>query len=86
MEFKIILKTRYLFDISTLQEEDGSKVRIYSVHASPVEDHFIISAGNDQFVRLYDRRNMAGTVKKFCPSHLVRFFRNIGTYLYYFLA
>lgn len=53
-----------------VQEEDGSKVRIYSVHASPVEDHFIISAGNDQFVRLYDRRNMAGTVKKFCPSHL----------------
>ena len=41
------------------------------MHASPVEEHFIVTAGNDQFVRLYDRRNMSGSVKKFCPQHLV---------------
>jgi len=53
-----------------VQEEDGTRVRIYSVHASPVDDHYIVSAGNDQFVRLYDRRNMSSSLKKFCPSHL----------------
>ena len=59
------------------QEEDGTKIRIYSVHASPVEDHLIVSAGNDQFVRLYDRRNMTNSIKKFCPSHLVSTYLNV---------
>ena len=57
------------------QQENESTVRIYSVHASPVKDHLIVSAGSDQFVRLYDRRRVSITdpqpLQKLCPHQLV---------------
>ena len=56
------------------KKEDEATVRIYSVHANPVENHYLVSAGSDKFVRLYDLRNVSSTntqpVRKFCPSQL----------------
>ena len=56
------------------KEENERPVGIFSVHANPVEDHFIISAGSDQFVRLFDRRYASMShpepVQKFCPQKL----------------
>lgn len=57
------------------QKENNMLVRIYSVHANPADDNYLISAGNDQFVRLYDRRAMSQSdpqpLRKLCPHHLV---------------
>ena len=39
-----------------LQKENERSVGIFSVHANPIADHLIISAGSDQYVRLFDRR------------------------------
>ena len=57
-----------------VQKENDKSIGIFSVHASPVEDHFIITAGSDQYVRLFDRRYVSPTnptpVQKFCPQKL----------------
>lgn len=61
------------------QKENDMTVRIYSVHANPVDDQILVSAGNDQFMRLYDRRKMTEPFGKFCPHHLVLlFFQNLN--------
>ena len=52
-------------------------VSLYSVHANPANDFYICTAGKDSYVHVFDRRTMSDLnqtpVKKFCPSHLVRF-------------
>ena len=57
------------------QMENESTVRIYSVHSSPVDDQLIVSAGSDQYIRLYDRRKVSTSspqpLQKFCPHQLV---------------
>lgn len=59
-----------------VQKEDGKLVPIYSVHSNPADEHLLVSAGSDQFIRLYDRRfasqSSPDPMAKFCPSHLVR--------------
>ena len=57
-----------------LQKENERSVGIFSVHANPVADHLIISAGSDQYVRLFDRRyaslSNSEPVQKFSPRKL----------------
>ncbi len=55
----------------TQKSENDITVSIYSVHASPVEDHLLVTAGDDKFVRLYDMRKMNNHLQKFCPRYLV---------------
>ena len=49
----------------------------FSVHANPVLNHLVATAGSDQFVRLFDRRYLSQENPKpfqtFVPRHLVWF-------------
>lgn len=57
------------------QTENGKKVPIYSIDSHPKDDNIFCTSGRDQYVRIYDRRNISpirhDPVKKFCPHHLV---------------
>lgn len=55
-------------------EKNERPVPIYSVHANPVLNHLVATAGSDQFVRLFDRRYLSQENSKpfqtFVPRHL----------------
>eukprot|EP01112_Ceratiomyxa_fruticulosa_P000038 TRINITY_DN1002_c0_g1_i1.p1 TRINITY_DN1002_c0_g1~~TRINITY_DN1002_c0_g1_i1.p1 ORF type:complete len:552 (+),score=89.61 TRINITY_DN1002_c0_g1_i1:477-2132(+) len=47
-------------------------VDLYSVDWNKIDSNYLITAGGDPFVRLYDRRNMTECLKKFHPYHNIR--------------
>jgi len=47
-------------------------VDLYSVDWNKMDSHYLITAGGDPFIRLYDRRNMTEYVKKFHPHQNIR--------------
>ncbi|XP_054261901.1 DDB1- and CUL4-associated factor 8-like isoform X2 [Macrosteles quadrilineatus] len=58
----------------TIVKEASKKVGLYSIQSNPAfSDEFIVT-GEDQYIRLYDRRKISNGVplKKFCPVHLLK--------------
>jgi len=55
-------------------KEGTNKVGLYSIHSNPVCSHEFIVTGEDQFIRLYDKRKVSEgvTLNKFCPVHLLK--------------
>ncbi|GAB0094585.1 DDB1- and CUL4-associated factor 8 [Sergentomyia squamirostris] len=45
------------------------RVPLYSISSHPIDQEFCV-AGRDQFVRVYDRRNMKNALKILSPEHL----------------
>lgn len=54
------------------------KYPLYSIACHPLDSNQFCVGGQDQFVRVYDRRSAKSTVKEICPEHLihVRLFEN----------
>lgn len=54
-------------------KEKEQKMGLYSIHSNPVCSNEFIVTGEDQFIRLYDKRKVSqgDPVKKFCPQNLV---------------
>lgn len=48
-----------------------TKVPLYSIHTHPYDPQFCV-CGRDQFVRVYDRRNLSQTLRKMAPEHLLK--------------
>lgn len=54
-------------------KEKEQKMGLYSIHSNPVCSNEFIVTGEDQFIRLYDKRKVSqgDPLKKFCPQNLV---------------
>nr|CAD7260881.1 unnamed protein product [Timema shepardi] len=53
-------------------KEGERKISLYSIHSNPLNSNEFCVSGRDNFIRVYDRRNVSSVAKKFCPQHLVR--------------
>ena len=57
----------------------------YTVHANPCDDNYLVTAGRDPHVRMYDRRFASEEnnkpIKKYCPHHLVSIFSTFYNYI-----
>lgn len=49
---------------------NNRRMALYSISSHPLKNEFCVS-GRDQFVRVYDRRNLKSVSKTFCPPHLL---------------
>lgn len=63
------IRSRVMSKLVTVKEKK-SKIPLFSISAHPVLNYFCV-AGRDQFVRVYDRRNLKEVNRKFCPKHLM---------------
>uniref|UniRef100_A0A0A9Z2F7 DDB1-and CUL4-associated factor 8 n=1 Tax=Lygus hesperus TaxID=30085 RepID=A0A0A9Z2F7_LYGHE len=53
--------------------ENKRKISLYSIHANPMTGNEFVVAGNDYYVRIFDRRHISGNgiaEIKFKPSHM----------------
>ena len=59
----------------------------YTVHANPCDDNYLVTAGRDPHVRMYDRRFASEEnnkpIKKYCPHHLVSIFSTFHNCIYW---
>lgn len=53
---------------------NNRRMALYSISSHPLKNEFCVS-GRDQFVRVYDRRNLKNVMKTYCPPHLL----NLGS-------
>ncbi|KAG8326200.1 DDB1- and CUL4-associated factor 8 [Homalodisca vitripennis] len=55
-------------------KEGANKMGLYSIHSNPVCSNEFIVTGEDQYIRLYDKRNISDgrPLSKFCPTHLLK--------------
>nr|CAD7444906.1 unnamed protein product [Timema bartmani] len=51
-------------------KEGERKISLYSIHSNPLNSNEFCVSGRDNFIRVYDRRNVSSVAKKFCPQHL----------------
>ncbi|PSN50052.1 DDB1- and CUL4-associated factor 8 [Blattella germanica] len=53
-------------------KDPQKKIALYSIHSNPLNNNEFCVSGRDNFVRIYDKRNVSDntTLKKFCPRHL----------------
>ncbi len=49
-----------------------SKCSLYSIACHPLDSNLFCVGGQDQFVRVYDRRSVKSTVRELCPEHLTK--------------
>ena len=60
--------------ILSCKDDRDRTLAIYSVDASDRDGgRTFCTSGRDKYVRVYDRRNAAEAVKKYCPHHIVSF-------------
>lgn len=59
---------------------NGKRLPLYSIATHPYEPIFCV-AGRDQFVRVYDRRNLYNCLDMFCPQKLINVCIKFGFFL-----
>lgn len=69
---------------------NNRRMALYSISAHPLKNEFCVS-GRDQFVRVYDRRNLKSVMSTYCPPHLLnlgqaRHISNITCAVYNYLG
>lgn len=75
----------------TVRTGDRNRIPLYSIASHPLDPEFCVS-GRDPYVRVFDKRNIKGPVKLYCPKdhinvspkELVKSYRWDGKFLFSF--
>ncbi|RXG56639.1 DDB1- and CUL4-associated factor 8 [Armadillidium vulgare] len=72
--YNIDIRTEQPDKIVLVKDIHGKRVPLYSIHQHPINDDQFCVSGQDEYVRIYDRRiisPLGPPVLKFCPNHLI---------------
>ncbi|KAB7507129.1 DDB1- and CUL4-associated factor 8 [Armadillidium nasatum] len=72
--YNIDIRTEQPDKIVLVKDIHGKRVPLYSIHQHPINDDQFCVSGQDEYVRIYDRRiisPLGPPVLKYCPNHLI---------------
>ncbi|RZF44479.1 hypothetical protein LSTR_LSTR002252 [Laodelphax striatellus] len=64
-----------------VRDEVTGRIPLFSIHNNPMNSHEFCVAGDDKYIRLYDKRRIdrnKAPLKKFCPHHLMSRFISVN--------